>query len=454
MAYAIARMAKQKGGSVGSSSLHNGRQRETPNADPEREKDNRVLVGGDRPTPELVRQVIDEHGGKFRDNSVEAVEVLLTASHEWWLDDDDRIDPKKVDQFCEAAREWLLDKKTGGVCVKAVLHLDERTPHIHAHKVPIDPKGRLNCKHYFGTKDHFRRWQSSFAEKVKHLGLERGVEGSRARHQDIKQFYASIEREHRIKIDHDKLPDPPRVFMSREAMQKYKEELAKAVVEQVKNPIRTELQQAKLARDTQAQLKETKKRLAEKTRDLSHEKIISHDLRNELERLRGQYQDILPRMEKAESRIRDVSLDAVLKMSGYSPERINARGQVDYVKPELNQMVRLSPGGFVQDDGGTVIARDAVTLVREIMRREAKPSGREDAVGWLADKCGKEQAIAASLYEQEHSAAEFLHDRDMKRARATRKPSRDEQLTRPQPEHVRDQMQDREGPIRERGFSR
>lgn len=83
MAYAIARMAKQKGGSVGSSSLHNGRQRDTPNADPERVKDNRVILGSDRPTPEMVREVIAEHGGKPRSDSVEAIEVLLTASPEW-----------------------------------------------------------------------------------------------------------------------------------------------------------------------------------------------------------------------------------------------------------------------------------------------------------------------------------------------------------------------------------
>ncbi|HYG80291.1 MAG TPA: MobV family relaxase, partial [Pyrinomonadaceae bacterium] len=434
--------------------LHNGRLRETPNADPERERENRMILGHDRPTPEMVKEVIEAHGGKPRSDSVEAVEVLLTASPEWWRDDDDLIDKKKVSQFSERAREFLSDRRNGGICVKAILHMDEHTPHVHAHVVPIDPDGKLNCKHYFGGRDKLRQWQDRFAEKVKDLGLERGVEGSRARHTDVKEFYAAIERDHRIKIDYQKLPDPPKMCVTKEAAQKYKEEFAKALIEQVKEPIRTELHQAMLARDANAKLKETKKRLAERTQDLSQEKIISHDLRNELERLRGQYQDILPRVEKAESRIKDVSHDAVLRMSGYSPEHINARGQVDYVKPELNQMVRLSPGGLVQDAGGKVIAQDTVTLVREIMKREGKPSSREDAVGWLADKCGKEQAIAASLYEQERSSAEFLHDRDMKRARATRKPSRDEQLTRPQPEHVREQVQDREGPIRERGFSR
>lgn len=454
MAYAIARMAKQKGGKVGSSSLHNNRQRETPNADPEREKDNRVLIGGDRPTPELVREVINQHGGKFRDNSVEAVEVLLTASHEWWLDDDDQIDKKKVDQFCEAAREWLMDEKTGGKCVHAVLHMDERTPHIHAHKVPIDPRGRLNCKHYFGTKDHFRRWQTSFAEKVRHLGLERGVEGSRASHQDIKDFYGAIGREHRIRIDHERLPDPPKVLVTRQAIQKYKEELARAVVEQVREPIRTELQQAKLARDTKAELKETKKRLTEKTQALSAEKIISMDLRHELDGVRRQYQDLLPRVRKAEERVRDVPLDYVLKMSDYKLARNRGHGSFDFVKPEANQVMTLTPGGGVYDLGGKVVARDSVNLVRELMKREAKPGTREDAVGWLADKCGREQAIAASLHEHEQSVGESLHKRDLKRQRGLAQPDRGGQdLVRDQQERVREHVRERV-PEHDHGFSR
>lgn len=43
MAFAIARIAKLKGGSIKASGQHNDRSRETPNADPVREDENRVL---------------------------------------------------------------------------------------------------------------------------------------------------------------------------------------------------------------------------------------------------------------------------------------------------------------------------------------------------------------------------------------------------------------------------
>jgi hypothetical protein len=453
MSYAIARMAKQKGSSVGSSSLHNSRQRETPNADPEREKENQVLIGGEKPTPMLVREIIEQHGGKPRVDSVEAVEVLLTASPEWFLDDNDHLDRKKVDQFCAASREFLLDRKNGGICVKADLHMDETSPHVQAIMVPIDPKGKLNCRHYFGERWQLKQWQTRFAECVKHLGLERGVEGSRATHHEVKDFYKAINREHRIKIDHDRLPDPPRI-MTRAAAQKYKEELARAVIEQVKEPIQTQLHQAMLARDANGRLQETKKRLAERNQELSAEKIISMDLRNELERVRGQYQDLLPRVQKAETRVKDVSPDHVLKMSGYKYAQIRERGQVDYVKPEINQMMTLTAGGIAYDVSGNMIARDSVNLTRELLKREGKPSKREDAVGWLADKCGKEQAIAASLFEHERSTEESLHGRDLKRQRALSKPDRGgQEIVRDQQERVREHVREREI-IHDRGLSR
>jgi hypothetical protein len=308
MAYAIARMAKQKGGSVGSSSLHNGRGRETPNADPEREKDNRVLFGDDRPVAERVREIIEEHGGKPRSDSVEAVEILLTASPEWWRDDHDEIDLKKVDQFSAAAKEFLLKEETGGILVRVTLHMDEHSPHAHAIKVPIDPHGKLNCKHYFGTREKFSQWQDRFADQVKDLGLERGERGSRARHTEIKKFYNALERDPRIRVNYAKLPDPPKVCMTKDAAREFKEEFTKALVEQIQEPLKTERHQAMLARDANSKLKETKKRLDKAQEEASRQRFINQDLRDEKEQLHQQAQGFLQRAEKSEARFHDVDL--------------------------------------------------------------------------------------------------------------------------------------------------
>jgi hypothetical protein len=329
MAFAIARMAKQKGGSVGSSSLHNGRGRDTPNADPSREKDNRVLLGDERSVPERVREIIAEHGGKPRSDSVEAVEILVTASPEWWRDDHDGIDLKKVDQFSERTRVFLSKRENGGICVRITLHMDEHSPHAHAIMVPIDPNGKLNCKHYFGTREKLSKWQDRFANEVKDLGLERGVRDSRARHTDIKDFYKAIEREHRIQVNYEKLPDPPRMCVTKESAQKFKEEFSKALIDQIQKPIQTQLHQALLARDSHNKLEETKKRLADTRQQLSKERITVMDLKEEREWSEQRYYDAIQRTQKAEERVQDVDHHSVMKMLGY-------RGAPDYKRGSVN----------------------------------------------------------------------------------------------------------------------
>ena len=45
-----------------------------------------------------------------------------------------------------------------------------------------------------------REDQSTYAESVKKLGLERGIEGSRATHQTVQHYYESINRGTRSQV--------------------------------------------------------------------------------------------------------------------------------------------------------------------------------------------------------------------------------------------------------------
>lgn len=211
MPFAILGISKQKGGSVGSAGHHVDRTRETPNADPEHSHLNRVVLGEDRNVRELVTEAIDARGGKPRKDSVEAIELLCEASPEFFMDSDPEKYEERVERFTERAVAFLSDPRSGGECVKAVLHLDERTPHIHAHKVPFDPAGNLNARHYLGRREKMAKMHDLYAEYMRPLGLERGREGSRATHQRVKQFYASITKEPKLKIDPEKIPDPSRL---------------------------------------------------------------------------------------------------------------------------------------------------------------------------------------------------------------------------------------------------
>ena len=57
----------------------------------------------------------------------------------------------------------------------AVVHRDEATPHLSAFVVPLTQDGRLSAKEFIGGRSKMRDDQSTYAESVKKLGLERGI---------------------------------------------------------------------------------------------------------------------------------------------------------------------------------------------------------------------------------------------------------------------------------------
>ena len=66
--------------------------------------------------------------------------------------------------------------------ISAVIHMDETTPHMHLNLVPITPDGRLCSKELF-DKTKLQQLQTDFYIAVgKRYGLERGKEGSQAKH--------------------------------------------------------------------------------------------------------------------------------------------------------------------------------------------------------------------------------------------------------------------------------
>ncbi len=72
------------------------------------------------------------------------------------------------------------------------MHLDETTPHIHAYTVPI-VNGKLNQKHFTGTRAKMRQMQSNYAQAMQPFGLQRGIAGSKATHQSVQRFYGQIQ---------------------------------------------------------------------------------------------------------------------------------------------------------------------------------------------------------------------------------------------------------------------
>ena len=58
--------------------------------------------------------------------------------------------------------------------------------------VPLTQDGRLSAKEFIGNKAQMQADQTTFAAAVRDLGLQRGIEGSKARHTRIQAFYEAL----------------------------------------------------------------------------------------------------------------------------------------------------------------------------------------------------------------------------------------------------------------------
>ncbi|OLP08953.1 hypothetical protein AGG97_34430 [Klebsiella michiganensis] len=172
-AFAIMRCKKLSGiGSVAASLKHCFRERDTPNADPERLRHNMHMAA--RSTDEAMGKLREKLPEKRRKDAVLAIEYVLSASPEWWINADSG---RKTD-FYQSSMDWLAEKYGRENILVSSIHLDEKTPHMSAF-VPITKDGRLSAKEFIGNRTKMSNDQSSYAEAVKHLGLVRGIEAAR-----------------------------------------------------------------------------------------------------------------------------------------------------------------------------------------------------------------------------------------------------------------------------------
>lgn len=197
MSFAICRMGKIKSmGNAGGLNNHIERKMDVPNADPALTHLNERLRGSGDLCQDIQTR-IDESGCNVRSNAVIAIEFMLTASPEFFEEDRD----KKIKLFKNRAGNWIQEKYGNNNLVNFTLHLDEKTPHIHAVVVPIDEKGKLNARAMFGGRDKLKEMQDSFADSMKDIGLVRGIKGSKAEHMELKTYYGLVQNlDHGIKV--------------------------------------------------------------------------------------------------------------------------------------------------------------------------------------------------------------------------------------------------------------
>lgn len=178
------------------------------NADAARTHLNRELVRfpkGVANRTEAIQHRIDTAGlhRKVGKNQTKAIRVILTGTHEQMME---IANGGRLDSWIDANLKWLRETFGNENLVSCVLHMDEKTPHLHATIVPIVIGERVRRKREgekkYETKsgprlsadDVMRRtklheYQNSYAAAMKPFGLQRGIVGSTARHQANSEYY-------------------------------------------------------------------------------------------------------------------------------------------------------------------------------------------------------------------------------------------------------------------------
>ena len=186
------------------------------NADRTRTHLNRELVQfpeGVRNRTQAIAHRVETAGirRKVGTNQVRAIRVLLTGSNR----DMKQIEADgRLDDWCNDSLQWLRETYGEQNLVSAVLHMDEKTPHIHATVIPIvtgerrkagqeeqngkkkyrkkTPQDVRLCADDVMARHRRKHYQDTYAQAMNKYGLQRGVDGSLARHISTMQYYKQL----------------------------------------------------------------------------------------------------------------------------------------------------------------------------------------------------------------------------------------------------------------------
>ena len=217
MGFVVLHMEKAHGSDSGTTA-HIERFIIPKNADPTRTHLNRKLIEypeGVKDRSAAIQRRLEEAGltRKIGSNQVRAIRINVSATPE----DMERIEREgRLDEWCADNLKYFADTFGKENIVAAHLHLDEKTPHMHVTLVPIIKGERKRKKREEQAKKRYRKkptdtvrlcaddimsrlklkaYQDSYAVAMKKYGLQRGVDGSEARHVSTQQYYRDIKRQ-------------------------------------------------------------------------------------------------------------------------------------------------------------------------------------------------------------------------------------------------------------------
>jgi hypothetical protein len=201
MSYSIIRVSKVKSG-TNTTGIQKHVQRENNNYENEDIDHSKTHLNYDlvNDNKQNFNNLIDEkieqnYTGKrkIRTDAVKHVDGLITSDKDFF--DNQTLEDTK--QFFEHGKEFLEQEYGKDNLLYAMVHMDEKTPHMHYGVVPITDDGRLSAKEVVGNKKALTEFQDRFNEYVNQRGydLERGQsrQVTNAKHEQMSQYKQKTE---------------------------------------------------------------------------------------------------------------------------------------------------------------------------------------------------------------------------------------------------------------------
>ena len=194
MSYLVLHMDKFKKEAVRGIQSHNEREREShsnPDIDYERSGHNYDLH---EPAADNYAQAIQNRIDDLllvkavRKDAVCMCGLIVSSDSAFF----EKLSPEDTRRFFEESKSFLTEFVGAKNVISAMVHMDEKTPHMHFLHVPVTPDGRLSAKTIY-TRESLKKLQTELPRHLQSRGfdLQRGVEqepGAAKKHLNTREF--------------------------------------------------------------------------------------------------------------------------------------------------------------------------------------------------------------------------------------------------------------------------
>jgi hypothetical protein len=169
---------------IGFVASHNNRSVPCANVNKTKTKNNQYLIGQKTDDVEQLFKDRLQKIGKYRKDANIGIGIVLSASPEFF-------DKDNLNDWKKASLKWVEETFGKENIIQAVLHMDEKTPHIHILLIP-EKDNKLKSSFWFDGPAKLNALHTSYSKVNKQFGLKRGESKKKPNYENIESYYKKV----------------------------------------------------------------------------------------------------------------------------------------------------------------------------------------------------------------------------------------------------------------------